>query len=78
MTIDELISNLTAIKEHYGDDLEVIVEDINYKQYQLDSGITIKLGSGENFVALNVKKRIKGKKNENYTNYNRSKKRRSL
>ena len=62
MTIDKLINDLIAIRENYGDDLEVRVEDTNYKQYELDNAFNIRLGSfGKDFIALNLKKRVKGK-----------------
>ena len=62
MKLSKLINDLISIRESYGDDLEVRVEDTNYKQYELDDAFNIRLGSGgKDFIALNVKKRIKGK-----------------
>lgn len=60
MKLDEFIKRLMIIKNNYGDDLEVRVEDTNYKQYELDDSFNIRLGSfGKDFIAINVKKRIK-------------------
>lgn len=61
MNLDKLITDLLIIRDNHGDDLEVIVEDTNYKQYKLDDAFTIRLGSGKNFIALNLKKRVKTK-----------------
>lgn len=62
MKLSKLINDLIAIRENYGENLEVRVEDTNYKQYELDDSFNIRLGSfGKDFIALNVKKRIKGK-----------------
>lgn len=65
MKLSKLIENLIAIRYNYGGDIEVKVEDTNYKKYELADEFNIRLSSnlsvGENFVALNVKKRIKGK-----------------
>lgn len=62
MNLDEFIKRLIIIKNNYGDDLEVRVEDTNYKQYELDDAFNIRLGSGgKDFIAINVKKRIKTK-----------------
>lgn len=65
MKLSKFINDLIAIRKNYGDDLEVRVEDTNYKQYELADEFNIRLSSNlsvdENFVALNVKKRIKGK-----------------
>lgn len=61
MKLHKLINDLIDIRYHYGADLEVIVEDTNYKQYELDNTFNIRLGSsGKDFIALNLKKRVKG------------------
>lgn len=63
MKLGKLINDLVAIRESYGDDLEVRVEDTNYKQYELDNAFNIRLGSfDKDFIALNLKKRVKGVK----------------
>jgi len=61
MIISKLINDLITIRNQCGDNLEVIVEDISYKQYELDDAFTIRVGSsGKDFIALNLKKRVKG------------------
>ena len=59
-TIDDLIKNLETAKENceLKGDTPVIIEDITYKRYEIDSFVFLR----GDFVSILATKRIKGKR----------------